>query len=70
MANKNTNNPSFLEFLPVNLFGAIMGLTGLATAWGWAEKTWGFEPYVRNALGLLAIVFFMQKKLRNYWRPS
>ena len=51
--------PSFLEFLPVSIFGAVMGLTGLSFCWGWAERTWGFGGWVKDALGAMAVVLFL-----------
>ncbi len=54
-----THEPSFLEFLPVSFFGAIMGLTGLAFSWGWAEKLWSFPPVIKNIVGGIAIVSFV-----------
>lgn len=51
--------PSFLQFLPVSLFGAIMGLTGLSFCWEWAERTWGFNPIIKMGIGWAAIFFFI-----------
>jgi tellurite resistance protein len=51
--------PSFLEFLPVSFFGAIMGLTGLSFSWGWAEKAWGFPPIIKNVIGVIALASFL-----------
>lgn len=51
--------PSFIEFLPVSLFGAIMGLTGLSFSWGWAEKAWGFPAAIKDSIGTVALVAFV-----------
>jgi tellurite resistance protein len=51
--------PSFLEFLPVSLFGAIMGLAGLSFSWGWAEKIWGISPLIKNIIGGIALTAFI-----------
>jgi tellurite resistance protein len=51
--------PSFLEFLPVSLFGAIMGLTGLSFCWGWAEKAWNFPAVIKTIIGAFAVVAFL-----------
>jgi tellurite resistance protein len=51
--------PSFLEFLPVSLFGAIMGLTGLSFSWEWAHKTWAFSPAIKDFIGVVATLLFI-----------
>jgi tellurite resistance protein len=53
------HEPSFLEFLPVSLFGAIMGLTGLSFSWGWAEKAWGLPTVIKNTIGAIALAAFL-----------
>jgi tellurite resistance protein len=50
--------PTFLEFLPVSLFGAIMGMTGLSFSWGWAEKAWGMPAWIKNVIGGISLVAF------------
>jgi hypothetical protein len=37
---------SFIEFLPVSLFGGVMGLTGLCLHDGWRQFTNGSDRYV------------------------
>ena len=53
------NKISFIEFIPISLFGAVMGLTGLSFCWEWAEKTWSFYPWIKNIIGVIAVVFFL-----------
>ena len=55
----SSQQPSFLEFLPVSLFGAVLGMSGLSFSWGWAEKVWGFSPFIREFTGGLAILLFI-----------
>ncbi len=52
-------NPGFLEFLPVSLFGAIMGITGLSFCWGWADKIWSFMPGVKSGIGIIGLILFV-----------
>lgn len=47
-----------LGYLPVGLFGAVMGLTGLALAWRLAHRTFGAPAVVGQAIGLLALLTF------------
>jgi tellurite resistance protein len=56
---ETNHEPTFLEFLPVSLFGAIMGLAGLSFSWGWAEKAWGFPAGFKMAIGGIALVSFL-----------
>ena len=51
--------PTFLEFFPVSLFGAVMGCCGLAFAWRIAAKLWGLPAIIGETIGLLAIVLFV-----------
>jgi len=51
--------PSFLEFLPTSIFGAVMGMTGLSFCWGWAERTWGAPSWIKDLLGGIAILLFV-----------
>ncbi|MFC3559074.1 SLAC1 anion channel family protein [Pedobacter jamesrossensis] len=53
------SDKSFLEFLPVSLFGGVMGLCGLSFCWRLAEKSWGIHPYFSNAAGVLAVLCFL-----------
>jgi len=45
--------------LPVNLFGAVMGLSGLAMAWRLAHRGLGAPAFVGEAIGMLAAGVFV-----------
>jgi tellurite resistance protein len=45
--------------LPVNLFGAVMGLAGLALAWRLASNVFGASTVIAEAIGIAAIVVFI-----------
>jgi tellurite resistance protein len=45
--------------LPVNLFGSVMGLSGLALAWRLATPAFGASPIIGEAIGDLAIAVFV-----------
>jgi tellurite resistance protein len=47
-----------LSWLPVGLFGAVMGLTGLSLAWRLAHDAFGAPAIVAQAIGALALVTF------------
>jgi tellurite resistance protein len=55
----SSHEPTFLEFLPVSLFGAIMGLAGLSFSWGWAEKAWGIPAGFKITIGGIALAAFL-----------
>jgi tellurite resistance protein len=54
-----TSNESFLEFVPVSLFGGVMGLCGLCFSWRLAEKAWGFGNLTGEVIGITAIISFL-----------
>ncbi|AYL95388.1 SLAC1 anion channel family protein [Mucilaginibacter celer] len=49
----------FLEFLPVSLFGGVMGLTGLCFAWRMAADHWALNHWLPEAIGLIAVLAFI-----------
>lgn len=48
-----------LDYLPVSLFGSVMGLTGLSVAWRGASKTFGMTTAPADWIGIAAIVVFV-----------
>ncbi|MDE2413558.1 MAG: SLAC1 anion channel family protein [Comamonadaceae bacterium] len=48
-----------LGYLPVSLFGSVMGLVGLSGAWNLAVHLWGAPGWVSTAIGLLAVAAFV-----------
>lgn len=48
-----------MEYLPVSLFGSVMGLTGLSVAWRLAAERFGLPLAVAEAIGVLAIAVFV-----------
>lgn len=51
--------PTTLAYLPVGLFGAVMGLTGLSLAWRLAHQAFGAPAFVAQAIGGVALVTFV-----------
>lgn len=49
----------FLEFLPVSLFGGVMGLTGLCFAWRLAAAHWALDHRLPELIGLIAVLSFV-----------
>jgi len=54
----NTQMP-LLEFLPVSIFGAVMGLSGLSFAWRLAAKLWPMNFNASEGIGAIAILLFL-----------
>ena len=52
-------NTTFIEFLPVSLFGGILGMAGLSFSWNMAAHKWGFRPWAGQSLGILTLAFFI-----------
>jgi tellurite resistance protein len=48
-----------LEYLPVGLFGSVMGLTGLSVAWRVAAGRYGVPDWVAGAIGAIAVAAFI-----------
>jgi tellurite resistance protein len=48
-----------LEYLPVGLFGAVMGLTGLSIAWRIAQAQFGAPAWIALTLGAVAVLAFV-----------
>ena len=48
-----------LEFLPVGLFGSVMGLTGLSVAWGLAHQHYGTPESISKWIGAVAVLAFV-----------
>lgn len=44
--------------LPVNLFGSVMGIAGLALAWRGAAHLFGTSPDIADGIGLLSLLVF------------
>jgi tellurite resistance protein len=54
---------SSVKNLPVNLFGAVMGLAGLSLAWRLASNEFGASTFIGEAIGIVAIVVFIAMAL-------
>ncbi|MDM0051558.1 SLAC1 anion channel family protein [Variovorax sp. J22R115] len=54
----NAGNMAGLAYLPVSLFGSVMGLCGLALAWRLAAIEFGLPRWVGEVLGYAAAVVF------------
>ncbi|MET3980287.1 tellurite resistance protein [Mucilaginibacter sp. UYP25] len=50
---------SFLEFLPISLFGGVMALCGLCFSWRLAATHWHMNYLIGESIGVLAVVAFI-----------
>jgi tellurite resistance protein len=48
-----------LDYLPVGLFGSVMGLTGLSVAWRLAHTRYGVPAGIADAIGVIAMIAFV-----------
>ena len=48
-----------LEYLPVGLFGSVMGLCGLSVAWRLAQMRYGAPAWAAEGVGVAAIAVFV-----------
>lgn len=49
----------YLEYLPVALFGSVMGLSGLSVAWHLAQARYGAPGWITELIGGLAVAAFV-----------
>ena len=56
---ENNNRIALLQFLPVSIFGAVMGLSGLSFAWRLANHIWQCDFVVSEIIGAAAILLFI-----------
>jgi tellurite resistance protein len=52
-------NQNALQFLSVNSFGAVMGISGLSLAWRLSHKLFGTSSLISELIGLFAIIIFV-----------
>jgi tellurite resistance protein len=48
-----------LDYLPVGLFGSVMGLTGLSVAWRLAHARYGAPAWIADVVGMIAMIVFV-----------
>ncbi|QGQ97635.1 C4-dicarboxylate ABC transporter [Paenibacillus psychroresistens] len=48
-----------VQFLPVNLFASVMGVSGLSLAWRQASKLFGTSLVIADIIGIVAVLMFI-----------
>ena len=48
-----------VQFLPVNLFASVMGMSGFSLAWRQASKLYGTSTVIADVIGIVAILMFL-----------
>ncbi|MBV8271319.1 MAG: SLAC1 anion channel family protein [Cupriavidus sp.] len=56
------------DYLPIGLFGSVMGLVGLAAAWRAAEQVYGVPGAIADGIGAVAVVVFVSLILGYGWK--
>jgi tellurite resistance protein len=54
-----TEIPRNLEYLPIGLFGSVMGLTGLSVAWKQAHALFGTPLWAAEAIAAVSVLVFV-----------
>ncbi|WP_186013449.1 hypothetical protein [Burkholderia gladioli] len=67
-ASQVLKSPSQLDYLPVSLFGSVMGLVGLAVVWREAARLYGVPGAIADLVGFVAIVVFIALLLGYGWK--
>ncbi|AZC39442.1 SLAC1 anion channel family protein [Pseudomonas chlororaphis] len=57
-----------LDYLPVGLFGSVMGLVGLSIAWREASHLYGMPVAIADGIGAVAVVVFVALVLGYGWK--
>lgn len=57
-----------LNYLPVGLFGSVMGLVGLSVAWREATRLFGAPEMLADGLGVIAVLAFVALVLGYGWK--
>lgn len=57
-----------LDYLPVGLFGSVMGLVGLSIAWRVAGGLYGAPAWVAGSIGMIAVLAFVAMVLAYGWK--
>lgn len=47
-----------LDYLPIGLFGSVIGLTGLSVAWRFAHMQYGTPGWVAQVIAAVAVLAF------------
>lgn len=50
---------SSVQFLPVNLFASVMGISSLSLAWRQASTLFGTSPVIADIIGIVAVLVFV-----------
>jgi len=56
---RSVHGPTFPEFMPVSLLGAVMGLSRLCFAWRLASEAWHVIKLIGEIIGFAAILVFV-----------
>jgi tellurite resistance protein len=48
-----------IQYLPVNLFGSVMGISGLSLAWRQSHQLFHTSPVISDLIGAIAILVFV-----------
>lgn len=48
-----------VQFLPINLFASVMGISGLSLAWKQASMLFGTSPVIAECIGIVALLVFI-----------
>jgi len=56
---ETNNRISFFEFIPISVFGAVMGLCALSFAWKLAAHMWDIPAIIGQITGIMAILLFL-----------
>ncbi|MDQ8033382.1 MAG: SLAC1 anion channel family protein [Bordetella sp.] len=56
------------DYLPIGLFGSVMGLVGLSIAWQMVSRQYGAPMWVADTIGAIAVLAFVALLLAYGWK--
>lgn len=68
LGDQTRSSRSQLDYLPVGIFGSVMGLIGLSVAWRLAARLYGTPVVAADVIGACAIVVFAILVLAYGWK--
>ncbi|MEX3815179.1 SLAC1 anion channel family protein [Paraburkholderia sp. BR13439] len=68
LASRPPQTGQAFDYLPIGLFGSVMGLVGLAVAWRAASQMYGVPGSIADGIGAVAVAVFVSLVLGYGWK--
>ncbi|MEM5318090.1 SLAC1 anion channel family protein [Paraburkholderia sp. JHI869] len=68
IASRSPQTGRAFDYLPIGLFGSVIGLSGLASTWRAAAQLYGVTEFIADSIGTVAVVAFISLVLGYGWK--